>query len=54
MNIVTLFKSLVELRVVIEYTYYQHHNNVLYFEWKWGVGGALVTVCDLGNLVFNW
>ncbi len=53
-SLVTLFKSLVESRVVIEYTYYQHTNNVLHFEWKWDVGGALVTVCDSGNLVFNW
>lgn len=53
-NIVTLFKSVVESRVVIEYNYYQHTNNVLYFEWKWGVGEALVTVCESGHLVFNW
>lgn len=53
-NMVTLFKSLVKSRVVIEYTYYQHTNNVLYFEWRWGFGGALVNVGETGNLVFNW
>lgn len=53
-NIIPLFKSLVESRVVIEYTYYKHVNNILYFEWKWGIGGVLVTVCDSGKLVFNW
>lgn len=53
-NIVTMFKSVVESRIVIEYTYYQHTNNVLYFEWKWCIREALVTVCESGNLLFNW
>ncbi len=38
--------------MVIEYTYYQHTNNVLHFEWKWGVGGALVTVCVIQEIWF--
>lgn len=53
-NLVTLFKSLVKSRVIIEYTYYRHTNNVLYFEWRWGFGEALVTKSESGNLVFNW
>jgi len=51
---VAVFRSLVEARVVIEYTYYKHVNNVPFFKWKWGVKEALVTVNEYGFLVFNW
>lgn len=53
-SVVPLFKSLVKSRVVIEYTYYRHTNNVSYFEWRWGFGAVLVNISEAGNLVFNW
>ncbi len=34
---VAMFKSLIESRVIIEYTYYQYTDNVAFFEWRWGV-----------------
>lgn len=52
--IVALFKSLVEARVDIGYTYYKHIDNVLFFKWRWGVKEALVTINEYGGLVFNW
>jgi len=49
-----MFKSLIESRVTIEYTYYKYTDNVAMFEWRWGVREALVNVSEYGSLVFNW
>lgn len=53
-DMVAMFKSLVESRVMIEYTYYQYTDNVAFFEWRWCVREALVFVSEYENLVFNW
>jgi len=36
------------------YTYYQQTKNVSLFEMIWGVKEAIVTVHELGVLVFHW
>lgn len=50
---IAMFKSLLQFRVKIEYTYYQHFDNVDFFEWGWCAKEVLVIVNDDGSLVFN-
>jgi len=39
-----MFRSFIESRVTIEYTYYKYTDNVALFEWRWGGSEALAIV----------
>ncbi len=53
-DLLSLFKSLVEFRVAVEFAYYKQTDNVPFFKMRWGVRDALVTLSEFGNMVFNW
>lgn len=50
----SLFKSLVEFRVAVEFAYYKQTDNVPFFKMRWGVSDTLVTLREFGNMFFNW
>ncbi len=52
-NMVNLFKALVESRIRLEYEYYRVNSDELMFESKWCLNKGLFFVED-EDLFFNW
>ncbi len=53
-NLVELFKALVESRVKIEYELYKKNNDILTFKRKWCINKTKHFVNDNDELVLNW
>ncbi len=53
-DLLGMFKSLVEGRVIMEYAYCKLPNNMHFFDVRWSVKNALVIRDELGELLFNW
>lgn len=52
-NVINLFKALVESRIRVEYTFFNTTGNMVEFMCKWCVNSSLV-VYDEEHLAFNW
>ncbi len=52
-NLLKLFTALVESRIR-EHRFFQITNNLLGFEFKWCANRALLSLCEDGEIMFNW
>ncbi len=53
-NLLKLFTTLVESRIRVEHRFFQITNNLLEFEFKWCANRALLSLCEDGEIMFNW
>ncbi len=53
-NLLKLFTALVETRIIVERRLFQMTNNLLEFEFKWCANRALLSLCEDGEIMFNW
>ncbi len=53
-SLLKLFTALVESRIRVEHRFFQITNNLLEFEFKWCANRALLSLCEDGEIMFNW
>lgn len=53
-NVLKMFKALVESRIRVEYIFFKTADNMVEFTFKWCANSGLFVVGDDDSLIFNW
>ncbi len=53
-NVLRYFTALMEFRIRVEYRFSQMTDNLHDFEFKWCVNDVLLSLCEDGEIIFNW